>query len=373
MFFLITISIVILSVLGIAIFINTSPQFGAKKNDKLSSRVLGSSHYKNGAFQNPERTMQMTDFKWSSIPKFFSNAGKKPQMQIPVRKLTFDQSNSSNDSLPKITWFGHSTLLIEMEGKKLLLDPMLGNVPAPVSFFSAKRFNSELPATADELPYLDAVLISHDHYDHLDYGTIQKIKDKTGKFYTPLGVGAHLILWGVEKEKITELDWWEEIRFEGLTFAATPGRHFSGRGLSDRNSTQWCSWVIRSGQTKIFFSGDSGYGKHFKEIGEKYGPFDITLMECGQYNEQWAHIHMMPEESVQAHIDLKGKVMLPIHWGAFSIALHSWTDPIERVVAEAENRGVTLATPQIGEKVILHQSYIPQHPWWEMQPKLVLN
>jgi L-ascorbate metabolism protein UlaG (beta-lactamase superfamily) len=207
---------------------------------------------------------------------------------------------------------------MEMDGKKIFLDPMLGSVPAPHPLLGSKRFNDTLPMPIEDLPDLDAILISHDHYDHLDYGSIQKLSERTGHFFVPLGVGAHIREWGVPDEKITEMDWWEEVNFEGITLVSTPARHFSGRGVLDRYSSLWCSWVIKGNEKAIFFGGDSGYDKSFKEIGKKYGPFDFAMLECGQYDEQWPDIHMMPQETVQANIGLKSNLLMPIHWGRSS-------------------------------------------------------
>ena len=240
---------------------------------------------------------------------------------------------------------------------------MLGNVPSPVSWVGSSRFNPELPIDVEALPFIDVVLISHDHYDHLDYGSILKLKNKAKKFYMPLGVGAHLLSWGVDAEKIVEMDWWDTETFDELTFVSTPSRHFSGRGMFNRNSTLWCSWVIQTDHTNIFFSGDGGYGNHFKEIGNKYGPFDFTMMECGQYNEQWAKIHMIPDEIPQALWDLKSRIFMPIHWGAFRLALHKWTEPVEILTNMIDKHDFTMATPEIGESFILGQG-TPKSKWW---------
>jgi L-ascorbate metabolism protein UlaG (beta-lactamase superfamily) len=246
----------------------------------------------------------------------------------------------------------------------LLLDPMFGRSPSPFPIFGPKRYSVKLPIEIEELPTIDAVIFSHDHYDHLDYGSIRKLKAKVKQFIVPLGVAGHLVRWGVDPKIIQEHDWWDEFTFRGLTLASTPARHFSGRGLGGRDTSLWCSWVILSEDTRIFFSGDSGYGPHFKEIGSKYGPFDLTLMECGQYNERWAGIHMMPEETVQAHLDVQGKLMIPIHWGAFTLALHSWSDPVERAVKAAKQLGSAIATPRIGETVSIGAAEYPNSTWW---------
>ena len=288
---------------------------------------------------------------------------RKPKGALPLAAMPAYRSQEADGA--RVTWFGHSALLVEIEGKVLLLDPMLGRAPSPVPLFGSKRYGGRLPVEIEELPPIDAVLLSHDHYDHLDAGSIRRLKEKVGRFFVPLGVGSHLIRWGVDPGKVEEHDWWEEFSFAGLTLACTPARHFSGRSLTDRNSTLWCSWVIGGQQTKIYFSGDSGYGPHFAEIGEKYGPFDLTLMECGQYDERWAAIHMMPEETVQAHVDVRGDVMIPIHWAAFTLSLHDWTDPVERALKAAQEKGVRVATPKIGETVTVGDEDYPTTAWWK--------
>ena len=228
-----------------------------------------------------------------------------------------------------------------------------------------KRFSKELPIAIEKLPKIDAIVISHDHYDHLDYESIKKLKHKVDRFFVPLGLANHLLKWEVEKEKITELDWWQEANFENLKFISTPSQHFSGRGLTDRDKTLWCSWVIQSEKEKIFFSGDSGYGSHFKEIGDKYGPFDFAMMECGQYNELWQEIHMFPEQTAQAGIDVKAKKLMPIHWGSFKLAQHAWTEPVERVVKKAEELNLKLIIPEIGKSTILEDSTFNYSKWWK--------
>lgn len=353
----------VITLVGVT-FINVSPQFGANSNDLSLERIRKSPNFLNGAFKNAEKTLQSTGFKWSTIPKFFTDGNNKtPAVDLPIEKLT--KSFFSNKPLaPRITWFGHSAAFVELEGLNIFIDPMLGDVPAPHPFLGSKRFQKELPIAIDSLPSIDVVLISHDHYDHLDYGSIVQLKDKVAKFYVPLGIKAHLTSWGVAADKITEFDWWESINFKGIEFVSTPARHFSGRGVTNRNSTLWCSWVLKSAISSIFFSGDSGYGKHFKEIGEKYGPFDFTMMECGQYNEQWSQIHMTPEETIQASIDVKSNLVMPIHWGSFKLSLHSWDDPIVRATAKANELNVKITTPIIGEGIVLNQDNFPSSTWW---------
>ncbi len=242
---------------------------------------------------------------------------------------------------------------------------MFNESPSPLSYMGPKRYSNELPIDIDRLPFIDAVILSHDHYDHLDYRSIQELKGKVNQYFTPLGVGNHLEEWGINKEKISELNWWESIELDNLKMVCTPARHFSGRGIFDRSTTLWCSWIIECENEKIFYSGDSGYDTHFKTIGEKYGPFDISLMECGQYHKDWKLLQMMPEETAQASIDLNSKLTLPIHWGAFTLALHDWTDPIERMTIKAKTLNLPVTTPKIGEPVILGNETFPTKKWWK--------
>ncbi|NEM97858.1 MBL fold metallo-hydrolase [Pontibacter burrus] len=357
--------ILLATVAGCSI-LNLSPQFGAEAEGARLQKIQQSPNYRDGQFQNPVETNM--DIGFSGYMKllhtrlFGETADQLPDRPIPVKAINPTRLQMPQDTATIVTWLGHSSFIVEIDGKRLLLDPMLSDMASPFSFIGPERF-AALPITVDELPTIDAVLISHDHYDHLDYSSIQKLNKKTGHFFVALGVGAHLERWGIPATKITELDWWQETNYKGLTFAATPSRHFSGRGLSDRMKTQWASWVIVGNDDRIFFSGDSGYFDGFKEIGNKYGPFDLTLVECGQYNELWSSIHMMPEQTVQAHLDLKGKLLMPIHWGAFSLAMHSWTDPIERASAEAKRLNVPMATPRIGESIVIGKN-APVKAWW---------
>lgn len=221
-----------------------------------------------------------------------------------------------------------------------------------------------LPIAIEKLPKIDAVVISHDHYDHLDYESIKKLKTKVDAYFVPLGVGVHLEAWDIDSTKITEMDWWEEKTFENIQLVCAPAQHFSGRKFSNGQSTLWSSWIIKTDSTSIYFSGDGGYGTHFKEIGEKYGPFDFAMMECGQYNKMWPDIHMFPEETAQAGVDIQAKAIMPIHWGAFKLALHSWTDPIERVSKKAEELQIHLVAPEIGEPIVINALPKSNMVWW---------
>ena len=261
---------------------------------------------------------------------------------------------------------GHSTMLLKLQGQFWLTDPVFSERASPFTFMGPKRFHAP-PLSIDELPPITGVVLSHDHYDHLDYDAIQKLAPKVAHFVTPLGVGDRLMGWGVPAAKVQQFDWWQGTTIAGVKLVATPAQHFSGRSLSDGNRTLWASWVIEAGQgadaTRIFFSGDTGYFDGFKAIGERFGPFDLTLIETGAYDAQWPDVHMQPEESLQAHLDLKGRYLMPIHNGTFDLSLHPWTEPFERVTALAEAAQVPRVAPVMGERIDLRQPALSRH-WW---------
>lgn len=292
---------------------------------------------------------------------------RRPETELPVLKpklkdfLATSVTATDSDDI-KVIWFGHSSFLLNFEGKIILVDPILSTYASPLPFVIG-RFQPA-PLTLEELPPVDYVLISHDHYDHLDMATIKHFREKKTKFMVPLGVGAHLKGWGIDPAKIHEFDWWDRLNFAGVDFIATPAQHFSGRSFSNRNSTLWSGWIIKSDQKRVFFSGDSGYDIHFKEIGEKYGPFDIAFIENGQYNVSWKEVHLMPEQGVQAFYDLKAKIYFPVHWGAFTLSLHPWFEPAEKVYQYSLARKFPIIIPNIGELVKVNQAY-KTRPWWE--------
>lgn len=356
---------IILFIAAVPLVQRIVPSFGGRVTDHQRRLFRRLPHYDGKRFVYPIPTQMNTSVK-EMFPVFWEfikgSPSRKPSAPLPM--LALNQEDLKPPLIPRVIWFGHSAALLQMAELTILIDPMFGNAPSPFPMVGGKRFNGKLPMKLEDLPYIDAVLLSHDHYDHLDYSTIRSLKDKVAAFIVPLGVGQHLLRWGVEADRITELDWWDELELKGLKLACAPARHFSGRGTANRDSTLWCSWVIHELSSKVFFSGDSGYGPHFKEIGERYGPFDLTMMECGQYDEKWAAIHMLPEQTVQAHRDVKGDVLLPIHWGSFTLALHDWSDPAERVTKEAERLGVRVTTPMIGESVPIGGDVTPMRKWW---------
>jgi len=353
---LLIILIVLIAIpLSINIYIWINPVFGGKSKNENLKRIENSPNFKNGIFQNPEPTIMMAkDGSMFQTFRKFMNGVENGRPLEPVETIKFDkEAFVKSDSGIVYTWFGHSTILVNINGTIILVDPVFSKAASPVSFIN-KAFEYSNNYLVDDLPNPDLVVITHDHYDHLDYQTIKKLNSKTKTFYVPLGVEAHLIRWGISPEKICIADWGDSFTNSEIKLTSAPARHFSGRGTRDRNKTLWCSWVVQTENYKIFLGGDSGYGKHFKEIGEKYGPFDLTFLECGQYNKQWPNIHSMPEQTIQAHIDIKGEKLVPIHWGKYKLSLHSWTEPIERATIAAKNENVTLMNPKIGEIIKLN-------------------
>ncbi len=368
-YFSISISSLIIVIALVAIaFLNFSPQFGGVHTEEDLERFSSSKNYENGVFVNQvptKSTPSLSDL--GKLWGFLTAETPEATPKQPLKTLSISKSDLNIDeSQTKFFWFGHSAIYLQIEGKHILFDPMLSEVPAPHPWLGSKRFFEDLPIEIEHLPKIDAVILSHDHYDHLDYESIEKLKSKVGKFYTPLGVGTHLKSWGIPEEDIVELDWWESTTIANLTFVATPARHFSGRGLSDSRKTLWASWVIQSPRERIYFSGDSGYSGHFKEIGSTYGPFDLAFMECGQYNDSLPEfpIHMLPEETVQAALDVKAKHTMPIHWAAFKLNQHPWKEPAERFTKKAQELNMSIVTPEIGQLFYLSELNQPPNTWW---------
>ncbi len=344
--------------LAIVAFLYLAPTFGANPSGDTLSRIKASPNYHNGRFRNLTDTQIST--RDPSQPMdlatwLFPAADKNPATPLPSQQ--FDSSAFNPGSY---VWLGHSTILFKTDSLVVLTDPVF-NRASPIPVFG-KPFPIQHPPALESLPAIDVVVISHDHYDHLDHLAIAALEPSTTRFLVPLGVGAHLLRWGVPQSKITEFDWYESESIDNTQFTMTPARHFSGRGFTNRFKTLWGSWVITSPTGKVFFSGDTGYFEDLKKIATDYGPFDISFMENGAYSKDWTQIHMMPEESVQASLDLNSKVYFPIHWGKFDLAQHGWKDPINRATTKAKSLGVAIATPVIGQTFTLTE--LPQHDWW---------
>lgn len=339
-------------------------QFGAKASKSELERYALSENWKDTKFVNLENTSMSIDIQ--NIPKllykqFCKEKGREPETEIPVIAFNKDKFLSNSEETQFI-WYGHSVVLMRMCGKTILIDPMLGSNAAPISPIPVKRFSKNTLDLIKDFPEIDLLLLTHDHYDHLDFDSIQALQSKVKKYFVALGIGRHLEKWGVKKENIQEFDWWNQQMFDDIEVTFTPTRHFAGRGLTDKAKSFWGGWAFKSSQENIWFSGDGGYGKHFKAVGEKLGPFDFAFMECGQYNENWHQIHMYPEESIQASKDAKVKKIMPVHWAGFALAQHHWTDPVERFVAEAEKTNTEYCLPKIGA-LISYKNQLKDH-WW---------
>ncbi|MEP6749119.1 MAG: MBL fold metallo-hydrolase [Bacteroidota bacterium] len=333
------------------------------QGDRLK-RIENSPNYKNGSFQNTSPTPVMAEESsfWKTLKSYLNKAkDSRPPRPLPFVKT--DLKNLENDA-PVIVWFGHSSYLIHINGLNILVDPVFSNHAAPYSFM-VKAYPGADAYSVNDMPEIDLLVQTHDHYDHLDYESIVALKPKIKKVITALGAGSHFEYWGYDKNIITELDWWESaVPLPGISLTAAPGRHFSGRGLT-RGKTLWASFILKTQTHTIFIGGDSGYDTHFATVGNKYGPFDIAMLECGQYNTHWKYIHMMPEETAQAAIDLKANMLLPVHWAKFTLAFHPWNEPVKRVVKKAAELNQPVTTPMIGELVVLGKSYPDKH-WWEL-------
>lgn len=335
--------------------------FGADPEGPRLARMQSSPHFADGTFHNTIPTDQ--SIPWGSLwESLTGDQQRRPTQALPLVTDPLAARAAASDGL-RITWMGHSSVLVESNGRRVLTDPVWGERASPSSILGPERFHAP-PIALDAIGALDAVVISHDHYDHLDHPTIVALAQTGVPFVVPLGVGAHLEHWGVPDAQIVELDWWDEWTSpKGLTLVATPARHFSGRSLIDRNSTLWASWVIRTAAHRVYFGGDTGMFPGFEEIGARLGPFDASLMPIGAYNTAWAAIHLNPEEAVAAHQMVKGGLFIPIHWGTFNLAIHDWFEPVERLVKAAEAGGIQVAIPRAGESVD-PAAPVPVATWW---------
>jgi len=338
--------------------------FGKTATGERLERIRRSSNFKDGSFQNEHKTPVMAEDVnvFSVLVEGLFNRSKRntPKDILPSKKVNLLTLDPETDVL---VWFGHSSYLMQIDGKKILVDPVMSGHASPFSF-TVKSFSGSDVYSPDDLPEIDYLFITHDHWDHLDHQTVLKLKPKVGKVITSLGTGAHLEYWGFTPEQIIEKDWNESAVLDsGFVITATPGRHFSGRGFK-RNQAIWASFVLQTPTKKIFIGGDSGYDTHFAKIGAEHGPFDLALLECGQYNKAWKYIHLMPEETVQAAIDLKAKTLMPVHWAKFALAYHAWDEPIARVTKEAHRLNTPILHPMIGELVDLNESGV-QAEWWK--------
>ncbi|AWW36646.1 MULTISPECIES: MBL fold metallo-hydrolase [Streptomyces] len=346
--------------------------FGADPSGERMARIRRSPYFKDGVFQNPggpSRT-RPSGSPLDFAKKYFdkdSRSRRAPKGTIPVHPTTLADLAEPPATGLRLTWTGHSSVLAEIDGQRVLFDPVWGERCSPFAFAGPKRLHP-VPLPVAALGPVDVVVISHDHYDHLDLPTIKALAGTDTLFAVPLGVGAHLEHWGVPAERVRELDWHEATQVGGLTLTATPARHFCGRGLRNTQHTLWASWVVAGERHRIFHSGDTGYFEGFRDIGADYGPFDATMIQIGAYSDFWPDIHMTPDEGMRAHLDLQGGepggVMIPIHWGTFNLAPHAWAEPGAWTMDAAEKAGQAAAFPRPGEP-FEPAGKLPVEPWWE--------
>ena len=356
----------ILLLLGIATYIFISQdKFGSEAEGLRLETMKNSKHFRNGKFYNLSLTPQLAEgytmagIIWDFF--FVRHPRRRPVDAIPSEKNDLHKLPADSDVL---VWFGHSSYYIQVGGKKFLIDPVFSGSASPVpgnitSFEGTDRY------TADDIPDIDCILITHDHYDHLDYESMLRLKGRTKRLICGLGVGAHLEHWGFDISKIEEKDWYEKVDIgNGFIIHVEPARHFSGRSFV-RNNTLWASYLLECPGMKIYIGGDSGYDTHYAEIGLKHGPIDLALLDNGQYDKRWRYIHNMPEEVAIAAKDLQAKKLIPVHSSKFAMSLHSWDEPLIRISAIAAEAGIALLTPRIGEIVPLHSDLTSFPKWWE--------
>ena len=326
-------------------------------------RTLASKQFVDGKFRN---TAKLTErIEGGAMAMFgemlFGGQQRRPPGPLPIERPHHVWANKPATGF-RATWLGHSTVLLELDGLRVLTDPVFGKRVSPVGFIGPRRFHP-VPSTLSELPPIDLVLLSHDHYDHLCKATMVALARTKVPIVTALGVGAHLEEFGFAPERITELDWHESVELGGLRLTATPSQHFSGRSLGGRNKTLWASWVIQSERRKVFFSGDTGLTREFEAIGAAHGPFDLVMLEIGAFHPSWGTIHLGPENALEAFRMLGGGTLLPVHWGTFALGFHAWDEPGEQLVELAAKRGARILTPKLGA------AFEPEHvdgpaPWW---------
>lgn len=366
---IILIGIVVVLVILVSLYMQ-HPTFGAKASGKRLEKMQASTNYKNGTFVNRSFTPLLTEgYSMRKVTfDFLFNKGPRTKPKGSIPSVFTDLKNLPGGDW--LVWFGHSSYFIQTNGLKLLVDPVFSGNASPIPG-STKAFKGSDVYAVDDMPEIDYLFISHDHYDHLDYETVRKLKSKVKKVICGLGVGAHLERWGYAPENILEMDWDTQIELQkGTRIYGLTARHFSGRGFR-RNQTLWMSYLLQTPAIKIFIGGDSGYDRHFKEIGDRHGPIDLAIIENGQYNKAWREIHFLPGENLQAAIDLKAKRLMPVHSSKFDLALHDWDEPLKEMSRVNQKTGLPLVTPKIGELVDLNDTNQVFTEWWKDVDKKV--
>jgi L-ascorbate metabolism protein UlaG (beta-lactamase superfamily) len=358
---------VLLAVLAAATFaVLSMPAFGDKSGGARLARVQASPEFRGGHFVNaePEASTGFDDIEAYVKGQFLGRELRVPTAPIPVVAVDPKALAAAPAAGLRAFWIGHAGAYIELDGLRLMIDPVFSEYASPFPF-GPKRFHPPPIALAD-LPKIDAVLVSHDHYDHLDMATVRHLAARGTRFFVPLGIGAHLEAWQVPAAQIIELDWWQEQALGNVRIVCTPTRHYSGRGPSDRKATLWSSWSVIGPKHRVFYSGDTGFSKHFAAIGERFGPFDLGFVKIGAYGPgaAWTDVHMTPEDAVRASREVRAKRMFPVHWSTFNLAFHAWDEPIRRALAAATQQQVELLTPRVGEIVVGSEAFASRR-WWE--------
>lgn len=359
---------VLLALLVAAVFcILSQPQFGAELDGERLARARANPHYRDGAFVNPLPPAAYTFAYVRALfrGQFLGDEVRVPPAAIPVVAVDPAALKATPPAAGlRAFWIGHASVYVEIDGVRLLIDPMFSDYASPFDV-GPKRFHPP-PIRLADLPPIDAVLITHDHYDHLDMPTVRHLARAGARFFVPLGIGAHLERWGVARGQVNDLEWWQEHAVGSVRIVATPARHYSGRRLGDANATLWTSWSVIGTRHRFYASGDTGYSDHLRAIGERLGPFDLSFIKVGAYGPgaQWLDIHMSAEDAVRAHRDVRARLLFPVHWGTFNLAFHDWDEPIRRTVAAARASQVDLVTPRIGEVVDVDRRFVSS-AWWE--------
>lgn len=358
--------IVVFIILGLGILLYLKhPQFGKLPEGEYLKKIEQSPNYVNGQFQNLLPTPVLIDNSnvISSLAKFLLAEKERavPSQPIPTVRTNLITLDNKED---RLLWLGHSSYFLQLSGKRMLIDPVLSPYASPFSFVN-KAFPGANPYQPEDMPDLDYILISHDHWDHLDYSTIMALKHKVKAVICPLGVGGYFMQWGFPLDSVHEGDWFDVVELESnFTVHILPARHFSGR-LLEKNKTLWAGFALTTPKQRVYYSGDGGYGPHFKEIGDRFGGFDVAIIEDGQYGSRWPYIHMMPEEAAQAAVDVQAKAVLPGHAAKFALANHAWDEPYVRITAATQDKPYRLLTPMIGEPVELERKDQTFSQWWE--------
>ena len=340
------------------------PAFGGRPGPIVLERMRASKQFHGGRFENTPPYVSNLSF-WGELKSYLGDEVREPQFEVPVERIGPRDLTRPVPPGLRARWLGHATVLLEIDGLRVLTDPVLSQRASPFGFIGPARLHPA-PLAIEDLQNIDAVVISHDHFDHLDMDTIQALARGGTHFFVGLGIGGHLERWGVPAGQVHDMDWWERAEFRGITIHCTPARHYSGRKSMD-NSTLWSSWMLEGPNRSVYFSGDSGYANHFKEVRERLGAPDLALIKIGAYGKTWEDIHMSPESAIRSHRDLGAATLLPVHWATFNLAYHAWEEPIVRSVAAAQAQGVSIVTPRPGEQFEAGVPFLNQ-AWYLKRP-----